>query len=117
MLACLKALALVLESTKCRGNFATRVGRLDDAVDIFAVAADRYPDRVELRHNLAMALVEAERFPDCGALGWPCIAVWAAGVVRRSPAIGHAPSSRGSRARLLAAIVRTKRARTRSTPR
>ena len=29
----------------------------------------------------------------------------------------HAPSSRGSRARLLAAIVRTKRDRTRSTPR
>ena len=43
-------------------------GRLDDAVDIFAIAADRYPDRVELRHNLAMALVEAERFPEAIAV-------------------------------------------------
>jgi O-antigen ligase len=39
-------------------------GRLDDAVDIFAIAADRYRDRVELRHNLAMALVEAGRFAE-----------------------------------------------------
>lgn len=43
-------------------------GRLDDAVDIFAIAADRYPARVELRHNLAMALVEAERFPEAIAV-------------------------------------------------
>ena len=43
-------------------------GRLDDAVDIFAVAADRYPDQVELRHNLAMALVEAERFAEAIAV-------------------------------------------------
>jgi tetratricopeptide (TPR) repeat protein len=43
-------------------------GRLDDAIDIFAIAADRYPDRVELRHNLAMALIDAERFPEAIAV-------------------------------------------------
>jgi O-antigen ligase len=43
-------------------------GRIDEAIDIFAIAADRYPDRVELRHNLAMALVDAERFSEAIAV-------------------------------------------------
>jgi O-antigen ligase len=46
------------------GSAYAQGGRFDDAVDIFAIAADRYPDRVELRHNLAMALVEAGRFAE-----------------------------------------------------
>ena len=50
------------------GSAYAQGGRLDDAVDIFAIAADRYPDRVELRHNLAMALVEAGRFPEAIAV-------------------------------------------------
>jgi len=43
-------------------------GRLDDAVDIFAIAADRYSDRVEPRQNLAMALIDAERFTEAIAV-------------------------------------------------
>ncbi|MFM7136338.1 MAG: O-antigen ligase family protein [Planctomycetota bacterium] len=43
-------------------------GRLDDAVDVFAIAADRYPARLELRHNLALTLVNAERFPEAIAV-------------------------------------------------
>lgn len=43
-------------------------GRLDDAVDLFAIAADRYPQQIELRHNLAMALVEAGRYGEAIAV-------------------------------------------------
>lgn len=43
-------------------------GRLDDAVVIFAIAADRYSDRVKPRHNLAMALIDAERFAEAIAV-------------------------------------------------
>ena len=50
------------------GSAYAQGGRFDDAVDIFAIAADRYPDRVELRHNLAMALVEAGRFAEAIAV-------------------------------------------------
>ena len=50
------------------GSAYAQGGRFDDAVDIFAIAADRYPDRIELRHNLAMALVEAGRFAEAIAV-------------------------------------------------
>jgi O-antigen ligase len=50
------------------GAAYAQAGRLDDAVDILAIAADRYPDRVELRHNLVMALIEAERLPEAIAV-------------------------------------------------
>jgi cytochrome c-type biogenesis protein CcmH/NrfG len=50
------------------GSAYAQGGRFDDAVDIFAIAADRYPDRVELRHNLAMALIEAGRFAEAIAV-------------------------------------------------
>jgi len=50
------------------GGVYAQTGRVDDAVTIFAVAADRYPTRVELRHNLAMALIEAERFGEAIAV-------------------------------------------------
>lgn len=50
------------------GSAYAQGGRLDDAVDLFAIAADRYPQQVELRHNLAMALVEAGRFGEAVAV-------------------------------------------------
>lgn len=43
-------------------------GRLDDAIDLFAVAANRYPARLDLRHNLAMALVDANRYAEAIAV-------------------------------------------------
>ena len=39
-------------------------GRFDDAVDLFVIAADRYPARLDLRHNLAMALIDADRYAE-----------------------------------------------------
>lgn len=39
-------------------------GRFDDAIPLFALAADRYADRIEPRHNLAACLVDAGRFAE-----------------------------------------------------
>ncbi|MCE9631945.1 MAG: O-antigen ligase family protein [Planctomycetia bacterium] len=39
-------------------------GRFDDAIPLFAAAADRYPDRLEPRHNLAGCLIDAGRFAE-----------------------------------------------------
>ena len=50
------------------GSAYAQGGRLDEAVDLFAIAADRYPEKVELRHNLAMALVAAGRFAEAIAV-------------------------------------------------
>lgn len=43
-------------------------GRFDDAIPLFALAADRYPDRIEPRHNLAGCLVDAGRFTEAVAV-------------------------------------------------
>jgi len=43
-------------------------GRFDDAIPLFALAADRYPDRLEPRHNLAACLVDAGRFAEAVAV-------------------------------------------------
>lgn len=43
-------------------------GRFDDAIPLFALAADRYPDRLELRHNLAACLVDAGRYAEAVAV-------------------------------------------------
>ena len=43
-------------------------GRFDDAIPLFAAAADRYPDRLEPRHNLAGCLVDAGRFAEAVAV-------------------------------------------------
>ena len=43
-------------------------GRFDEAIPLFALAADRYPDRIEPRHNLAGCLVDAGRFAEAVAV-------------------------------------------------
>lgn len=43
-------------------------GRFDDAIPLFALAADRYPDRLEPRHNLAACLVDAGRYAEAVAV-------------------------------------------------
>lgn len=60
-LAANPARSYVLENL---GSAYAEGGRFDDAVDLFAIAADRYPARLDLRHNLAMALVDADRYAE-----------------------------------------------------
>lgn len=43
-------------------------GRFDEAIPLFALAADRYPDRLEPRHNLAACLVDAGRHAEAVAV-------------------------------------------------
>ena len=43
-------------------------GRFDEAIPLFALAADRYPDRIEPRHNLAGCLIDAGRFAEAVAV-------------------------------------------------
>ncbi|MFM7207229.1 MAG: O-antigen ligase family protein [Planctomycetaceae bacterium] len=43
-------------------------GRYDDAVPLFALAAERYPDRIEPRHNLAACLIDAGRYGEAIAV-------------------------------------------------
>ena len=45
-----------------------QAGRVDDAIITFAVAADRYPSNVEVRHNLASALIDSGRFAEAIAV-------------------------------------------------
>jgi O-antigen ligase len=50
------------------GGLYAEAGRFDEAITCFAVAADRYPDRIEPRHNLAACLVERERYAEAVAI-------------------------------------------------
>ena len=43
-------------------------GRYDEAIPLLAVAADRYPDRLEPRHNLAACLIDAGRYAEAIAM-------------------------------------------------
>jgi thioredoxin-like negative regulator of GroEL len=43
-------------------------GRFDEAIPLFALAADRYPDRIEPRHNLAGCLIDAGRLAEAVAV-------------------------------------------------
>lgn len=50
------------------GTVYAQSQRLDDAIECFAIAANRYPDRLEPRHNLGSCLIDAGRFAEAVAV-------------------------------------------------